>query len=275
MEQWVFECFIAWLYTGKFVWEQPSGEEDATSDCGDTKKDVSAPGNAKTAGTRVESDPGKTASAPSTGIPQGDQSADADTGEHLPHERLDDDPVTWSWCDLFDLYIFADQYDTRRFRNAVMRVIQTKALQTEPRTYTWASWKTMPFSRLPDSSKLSKFWLDAIAYDMCADPLDECKAMQSLPKSIMAKLLSMLMQLGHVRECKYCQVHCLCEDDSHPDIKSRRPLYDKDLCAYHEHATPEEEKLCRSTWVSTILERGISQEGTKWKAHLSARVQER
>ena len=45
------------------------------------------------------------------------------------------DPVTWAWIWLIELYIFADKYFIRDFRMMIFEVIQIKAFQKQPREY--------------------------------------------------------------------------------------------------------------------------------------------
>ncbi|KAK5725004.1 hypothetical protein LTR17_013390 [Elasticomyces elasticus] len=219
---WVFECFIGWLYTQKVFWEHQDSRslEQPMLDRFTTAK------------------------------PAADY---LDVADLL-------DPVTWKFEDLFDLYIFADKYDTRRLRTAVMTLIQTKLFQSKPMSYAGLIFSecTVAFDNVPDSSPLYKLLVDLMIYDM--DPLDltEHDNYQHLPLSVCSEILSRTAQLVRCLRCDECQQSALCNDsDTHPDVKSATPTYDTDFCKYHEHDSDEERRLCVRKWGQIKAERGI------------------
>ncbi|KAK5688819.1 hypothetical protein LTS10_000797 [Elasticomyces elasticus] len=218
---WVFECFIGRLYTQKVFWEH----QDRTS----------------------------------LGQPILDRFITAEpVADYLNIADLVD-PVTWKFEHLFTLYIFADKYDTRHLRAAVMDLIQTKLFQTIPVRYVFLFLDCIiAFNNLPESSPLYKLLLDLVAYELLPLDPEEREDYEQLPPSVCSDILDRITQLARYLSCEECQKNTSCEDVSHPDIKSAGPPFKKDVCNYHEHDSNEECELCVRKWGQIKAVRGIT-----------------
>ncbi|KAK5746359.1 hypothetical protein LTR17_000739 [Elasticomyces elasticus] len=218
---WVFECFVGWLYTQQVFWEH----QDSRS--------------------------WEQPSLDRSYISANPVSYSLDVADLV-------DPVTWEFEHLFALYIFADKYDTRRLRSAVMEHIQTKLFQTIPVRYVPIFVDCIVvFNNLPGSSPLYKLIVDLVAYELL--PLDprEREHYERLPLSVSGDILGRLAQLARCLSCDECREDEHCEDESHPDIKSSEAVYKKEFCKYHEHESNEERELCVRKWGQIRTERGI------------------
>ncbi|KAK5725002.1 hypothetical protein LTR17_013388 [Elasticomyces elasticus] len=225
VQPWVFECFIGWLYTQKVFWEHQS---------------VGKYGDSTRAQPKVDDD-----------FYHGDDAAS-------PEEALLD-PVNWDWYSLFTLYIFADMYETKRLRVAVMEEIQVKTFQLKPVAYQFASVLdcSMVFGKLPDSSPLYKFLLDHATFDTLPGSLTEVWKYDEFPQSVLLELMVRALQLARCANCDRCLENEACDSSSHPDIKSVYPPYRASFCQYHEHQSEAEGEHCRQKWLQTARERGI------------------
>ncbi|KAK4896653.1 hypothetical protein LTR27_005573 [Elasticomyces elasticus] len=226
VQPWVFECFIGWLYTQKVFWEHQS-----VGKYGDS--------------TRAQ------------------PKADDDFLHPIEDPALTEaallDPVNWKWYPLFTLYIFADMYETRRLRIAVMEAIQCKTFQRKPVEYPLASLRdcSVVLGMLPDSSPLYKFLLDHATYDAHPGALTEAWKYDDFPPSVLVELMMKALQLSRCAMCERCSQNEACDNESHADIKSVDAPYKASLCRYHEHQSEREEELCRQKWLQIDRERGI------------------
>ncbi|KAK3618853.1 hypothetical protein LTR56_024367 [Elasticomyces elasticus] len=169
------------------------------------------------------------------------------------------DPVAWLDYDLFDLYIFADKYDTQLLRKAVMEVIQIKVFQTLPFSYLFPSKSDLAhaFRHLPDTSPLYRLLTEIMVYDTDPDVVAESDRPEVLPSRALCEVLVRTTQLARCAECSQCKHGHPCLDKSHADIKSTRAPYCKSLCVYHEHDSEEEQKMCEVKWERIKMEKGI------------------
>lgn len=188
-----------------------------------------------------------------------------------------DDPITWDWEWLFELYDIGDAYDTRLFRTAVIEIIQIKALQRKPRDYFMPHLEDLcyVFEQMPPTSPLYKFMIDILTYYL--DPSNGTVVdWQVLPPEALAATWLKTKQLESFRNCSTCQsrpsslyLQCdcavkgqcrlcrPCRSWGHPDIQTGRPPYFQDMCQYHEHETAEEKALCSKRWDIIVRERDI------------------
>ncbi|KAK5127408.1 hypothetical protein LTR85_006747 [Meristemomyces frigidus] len=287
VELWIFECFVGWLYTGRVFRDPAVGDSDAHIARQGTQHASSEFAQATSAGIdcvgvqRADTqEQGGSIGRASTDTAASDMTilaATSDSSDPENDEDIDADPITWPRAKLVQLYIFADQYDTRHLRNTAMDVVLIKALQNTPQPYIWPHWDVMAtvFESLPEQSRLYKFWIEGTAYDMLPTPLELCDNMQILPKAALVRLLSTVMQLDRLRECEECVVGDACDGSAHPDIWSNTPPYFMDVCLCHEHQGAGDERECRVKWVTIIMERGIRQDDNTWRAHLENLFDER
>ncbi|KAK5114978.1 hypothetical protein LTR85_010016 [Meristemomyces frigidus] len=192
-------------------------------------------------------------------------------------EETWDDAVTWTWSWLFEIYIFADLCDTRRFRTAIMETIQVKALQRTPKTYRLPHFEDFKeaFAQLPAASPLYSFLVDILTYLLM--PHQSVSNWSTLPSEAIAATWLKAKQLEACLRCRDCQnllwmqkicgcrsthecdryCNISCDAKSHPDVKTAKAPYYDDICQYHEHETREEEHLCFQRWRLIKRERDI------------------
>ncbi|KAK5746358.1 hypothetical protein LTR17_000738 [Elasticomyces elasticus] len=142
------------------------------------------------------------------------------------------DPVSWDWQSLFELYVFADMFETRRLRIAVIELVQVKTFQTRTREYLLPSMAacSVAFKNLPDTADLCKWLADVIIYTKGPDALSTPESLQLLPSQTLAQLLNRAIQLAWCNSCSACRHGHPCEDRSHPDVKTLGPPYAGNLC---------------------------------------------
>ena len=187
-----------------------------------------------------------------------------------------DDPITWDWEFLLDVYVFADQYDTRHFRSAVISIIQIKSLQSKPRYYLKPSAHEMArvFGQLPQSSPLYKFLVDILVWYL--SPGEVVEEWDVLPSEVLAAAWLKTKRLEAFRSCSLClgrtivtkgvcgcveNYECIrcqpCDSITHKGLNTALPSYLQDMCQYHEHESEEEKALCRKRWQLITAERDI------------------
>ncbi|EME84003.1 uncharacterized protein MYCFIDRAFT_195182 [Pseudocercospora fijiensis CIRAD86] len=132
------------------------------------------------------------------------------------------DPVTWSYSDLIELFIFADQYDTRLFRNVVIKHFQIKMLQSEPKEYSFFSMREAQviFGCSPDSSTLYQFALDMLVFRDVPGPLTPKSVSNyaKLPAAALAAMTIKAIQLRQRKDCIDCHERRSCVKNNHPDV---------------------------------------------------------
>ncbi|KAK5688820.1 hypothetical protein LTS10_000798 [Elasticomyces elasticus] len=224
VKPWVFECFIGWMYTQKVFWEH----EDGPTEQGNVKHQ-----------------------------PTVDRQTTNGHNNTVTNEALLD-PVAWQWANLFELYIFADKYDTRRLRTKVIELVQVKSFLVKPTRYLRPNEfdHATVYNSLPDSSGLSKFMVDLRVY-LTVPPRSDAEYDGTLPPRILYRLMSQATQLARCFRCANCTTGQPCDCPSHCDIKTTKAPYVDNLCAYHEHETEEEKKTCIQSWVQLRNEREI------------------
>lgn len=218
---WVFRVFVGWLYTGSVAF-YPRVYEDV--------EEV-----------------------------DGLQSL-ASEGRHdywTWHECQPDKPTTWTWELLFDVYLFADQYSTRKLCQAVFEIFQTKVLMEN---YGPGDPSASPYplpdpnvvarvvKRLPDASPLVKFLVQVYAhaesvhsyYDMLSPPIVDCADV--LPSDFILAMFEALRLKATTLECLACQGDW-CANPDHKHEHGLNPR-EQEWCLYHEHETEEEQQVC-------------------------------
>ena len=205
---------------------------------------------------------------------------DDDDGE--ANEGDANDPVTWDWQFLSELYILADAYDTRRFRTAIIKVIQIRALQYTPEVYALPNPEDLGYAlqALPNTSPLYKFLIDLMTYLLNPSSTYPAREWASVPADAIVASWLKMKQLDALHRCRDCKdipflrnrrdCECVglrqqcercqdlrCKSLSHPDIETDEAPYYRDICQYHEHETKEERDLCVMRWKLIRKERGI------------------
>ncbi|KAK5688821.1 hypothetical protein LTS10_000799 [Elasticomyces elasticus] len=142
------------------------------------------------------------------------------------------DPVRWDWQSLFELYVFADMFETRRLRTAVIELIQVKTFQTMTQEYLLPDMVAcgMAFKNLPDTASLYKSLVDITIYAARPEALSTPESFQLLPSQTLGLLLNRVMQLARCSNCPVCRHGHPCEDRSHLNIKTTTTPYVQDLC---------------------------------------------
>ncbi|KAK5127586.1 hypothetical protein LTR85_006926 [Meristemomyces frigidus] len=175
------------------------------------------------------------------------------------HEIEAADPVTWPWEALFAVYQFADQYHTRRLRQAVLEIVQIKTLQLQPKVYHLPNPATIAFAanNLPDTSPLRRFLLDVFVHAEAenfhkhgASDIAECSARELaiLPSDFLAEGYKLMQRVRAAEECISCTpprrvsgsclgVHGHTEEDTYTPRE-------REWCAWHEHDGAEEIQEC-------------------------------
>ena len=266
-----FGYFVGWLYTqriGALVDGEYATEIDASSGI-DSRQQVT-----QALDTSVSSQ--KDAE---------DSHGNAVTQEEVAEDEdeLDPrDPVTWGFLTLFELYVFADKYDTRRLRTATVEITQIKAFQTKPREYLYPAMSELAwaFENLPATSPLYKLLLNIVCFSI--NPQKPAEFYEGLPNAILAATCNKTRLALDCRCCDYCiatldvadevdpdpDTDCeddgcarcarRCKDQAHIDAYKEKVNYVLDVCAHHEHVTQEEKKLCAVRWEMIKQERGIA-----------------
>ncbi|KAK5732491.1 hypothetical protein LTS12_027111 [Elasticomyces elasticus] len=229
---WVFECFIGWLYTQKVFWEY-----QATGKHGDgTRSQPFIINQLWETDHFIEN----------TGTPEADLL----------------DSVNWDWGSLFELYAFADKYNTMRLRTATMDAICTKTFQTKPYAFSVPDFGACAklFEELPDSSPLSRFLVDVLTHLIRPPRVEnndeEHEPLLALPPRILSRLLARNMQMLSCARCEKCRVGNACDSYDHFDIKTTAPPYTSGFCSYHVHDCEEERLACQARWERITTDKG-------------------
>ncbi|KXT17071.1 hypothetical protein AC579_4346 [Pseudocercospora musae] len=161
---------------------------------------------------------------------QPDPSFNTTTGQQDNHHENDkSNAITWRWRKLFELFIFADKYDTKALRNAIMVTVQLKALMEKPRDYFLPSFQeaAYAFENLPSNSSLYRFIIDGLVHSRCPLSLDKANSFLVLPAEILSLLLVKSLQETCRAICKVCTAREPCNVQSH--IDSRGKLKARDM----------------------------------------------
>ena len=187
----------------------------------------------------------------------------------LAEDHDPDDPITWDWQSLFQVYVFGDKYDTKHFRKCIIEVIQLKVLQKMPRGYVnpAVSDFTYAFGVLPAASPLYKFLVDVLVYFI--HPGDDVSESSALPPEVLSAIWINAKRLEAFHACRICygrdhvlQKICQCLEGSecdacrpcgsarHRGVVTALPPYVRDMHQCHEHETDGEKYLCEKRWVA-------------------------
>lgn len=195
VDEWTFECFIIWLYTREL------------------------------------------SSAPWLDAGNEGPPATDDGEQEEPEEKGDSTSTTvhhWYWSYLIELYIFADQYDTKALRRGIIEAMINRTHQG-----AWPDTEQLirAFNNIPDSSPVYRLMLDIVVNEDWPNDFKTLAA--ELPFSVTMELCSRLkvFQLSSRERCreesKFC-ARCLdgwgiCELHSNPEyIGNFRTYYEAD-----------------------------------------------
>ncbi|KAM3420461.1 hypothetical protein BST61_g3730 [Cercospora zeina] len=174
-------------------------------------------------------------------------------------------PTTWPYRCLFDIYVFADRYDTSALRNQIMSIIQYKLTELNhipgrPESIVFATENLSANSPL---RKLLRGWSSscllpsnfADARPNMAEFLNGC------PQEFLADCLSASIAY---RDCQTCPDDHDCERQGHGKDDGVM-LYEWHPCAFHEHEkdTKEVRWDCSRLWhaLKRIAKRRIGDHG--------------
>lgn len=175
--------------------------------------------------------------------------------------------MTWRPQHLFEIYTFADKYDTRELRMAAMETIQMKYIQKSPRKYllppiTAVSWASL---RLPSTPPLFRLLADAWSTRLTfgrhsgSSSYEQAEYCLRTPKEFLAECFVALKRHNAALACKKCQPDGseeVCEAITH-GANDAVVFNDKHLCTYHEHGGDDEEKArCCLRWESFAYKLG-------------------
>ncbi|KAK5127579.1 hypothetical protein LTR85_006919 [Meristemomyces frigidus] len=211
VEPWVFRCFLGWLYTRTLCYHAAGTDEPPLSEIFERP-------------VMLE-------------------------GSTCENDCLD--PITWSWTGLVTLYIFADQYDCRRFREAVFEVIHVKAWQELPRSYQPPRPETIDYlcKHTVKENRLRLFFKELWAAFMRRIDIsreDEETWTGELGKLPPAFLAECFINVKRTEAALHC-IHCadngdnLCVSTGHVSTDRRE---NHAWCRYHEHEGDEEKEAC-------------------------------
>lgn len=264
---WVFKVFLTWLYTGLIYMDrEDGGAQTALSKKRkhDEAMDASTSGPRKTPRTKGETDDQDS----NTETQPIDEDSPRLINDHkcrcekciknaqfeyakseAPEEADSSNPVTWPWMWLFQLYVFADQYDTKRLREQVMNFIQLRCDQKHPRMYPYPSTKNTAWcaDRLATTSSLRRLLVDIWAKRMklCIhkEPGVESQAreMELFPQSF-------IIECFLTTSCVVETIHCAVDNCTSPahDHEASPSMY---RCRFHEHGPGNQESNgCEVLW---------------------------
>lgn len=244
VSRWILACFVRWLYHQR-VYGVEFGSESTEETADGAQPDT----------PRI------------TGLEDTDQSPTEATDELASltaEDELDpNDPVTWPYLTLFELYVFADKYCTRKLRMTIFDIIQLKVLQRAPREYLHPCLLDMTFaaSNLLAVSPLYRLLRDLYVYHggleiTASNMRQQAENLTNLPPEFLAQCLVVSLRHASALQCAKCKKGKVCKATDHAAHDLLGPE-ERDICSYHEHGDNQEEAaLC----------------GLKWKLGLSDRL---
>ena len=173
------------------------------------------------------------------------------------------EPLTWHWVDLFELYVFADKYNTRGLRLQVFDIIQLKLMKASGKGTEVMNTPALPCStaityitdNLPKDSQM----LRMVAREYRTRNPKWAQVNQewlaSLPASFLARLLWINMKLQCAMACKNCmsvykESTRACNDHCRTDMVALMDIWP---CEFHEHGEDDDEmSACSARWEARI-----------------------
>lgn len=267
---WIFKVFLTWLYTGLVYIDDEQGAQskpgtkrkceslgmDGSGPCKTLRTDdrgttmTQAPSHVSPPEPDVTIDQrerysfgGEIFTFVEEALIKSSHAYHAET--EAPDEKDLSNPITWPWGWLFDMYVFADQYDTQRLRTQVMHLIQIRLDQRRPRMYLYPDHIDTQrcVDRLPSSSPLRRLLVDLWAKNMRmgshGDPKDvkQVRAMELLPQTF---LIECFIALKGEFASMQCEADPCVSLDHHHEGKGHLQAVDRGT--YHEHGETDQEK---------------------------------
>lgn len=229
VEKWVFESFVGWLYT-QGIYRRNTTRSEA-------KKEAN--------NTRVQSELARRSFG--------------------PDEEVEDNPVTWTYADLFTLYIFADSYCIRGLRNEVINIIQIKLMQEKPRQYDYPTTDQLcyAYQNLPETSSLCRLLIHVQAFDIKGNEPDSSgpESERNIPFAVLAKVIVLTQRV--LFNIRYSKTKCRRGQSCNAEHEGREncdiDIYERDVCGYHEHTSKGEKEMCLLRWTLIRQQHDISE----------------
>jgi hypothetical protein len=122
---------------------------------------------------------------------------------------------------LFELYVFSDKYDARRFRIQVWKMFDFKINMEFPRTYPLPGVAATSYAaaNLPAHSPLRKslvtIWAKSFELEKIGDEENQVNALLEMPPAFLAECFISLKQVGVscIHSYKDCKEHCSYDKD--------------------------------------------------------------
>lgn len=213
----LFQIFVGWLYYDKLIYTVLDGSSSVAEDFGSLE-------------TSIEIDP---------------EGPDA----------VGEDPSTWPYHIIIELYMFADRFDVKALRIVTLDVFIGSRLANQ-RTMFISSFEYI-WAHTHASSPLRKFVVHELAYRSVYEI--GATWWLGLPKEMLIEILTTLGRRIPASLCKACykkglkqnevkdpKEHGMCE------IQDIAP-YKLDWCFYHEHTSEEERNTCRNRREKTAM----------------------
>ncbi|KAF2166413.1 hypothetical protein M409DRAFT_23053 [Zasmidium cellare ATCC 36951] len=260
---WAFRVFIGWLYFQRISYIGDRTEPKtfrAASHTIDLSHDTTLNENSSSFGTDLDWEHSNatetSAFAPNTST---SHHKEVTGPRHRPClrdkcdicEMIDDqDPLTWNWQDLFELYVFGEKYDVRSFRMNVLEVMQKKRLARQAHAFPNPTALRYLFDNIPAGSAVldmvAKIYYDATMSSTVL--MQDMQTFSAMPAPFLAICLLAAAKRAKALKCKECNPGK--GRHGHSDSHSRDDLFgfeSMDNCKYHEHGNDLQEKArCRA-----------------------------
>lgn len=170
-----------------------------------------------------------------------------------------ENPLTWPWKLLIDLYIFGDRFDCRQFRMDIIDIMLAKS-EGEGVFSNLLLQIPHALANVPQSSPLRLFLMHTVAFDFALSSPDEVYMI--LPKDFLIGVMKICSQRMPKRLCdscygyakKYCDLS-QCTIHDYLEGKDQSPA-EVNICVYHEHITTGEGIACQArykAWVQSKM----------------------
>ncbi|KAM3420618.1 hypothetical protein BST61_g3879 [Cercospora zeina] len=267
----IFRIFVAWLFYQEIFYDEDRVEPDATAPNTSNQSNTSTSDQLSTGTTHGVCPEDCTASASSsyraacvsanTSLEVRDRTGDMQAAKRssqpstLSHIDPYDpqDPLTWPWTDLFELYVFAEKYDTRGLRIKVFDLVQLRlvrnAMLYESRWLPDPDDITYLVENLPSNAKLVML-LSRYYQVQSARPVERRLAkLGRLPSSFLALCYLHSMRFMQAKHCLTCQARQHHTHDRAHTWEDTLPPHAINTCLHHEHGDDQEERVeCLERW---------------------------
>lgn len=263
----LFRIFVAWLYHGSLSYLPLPGrtiDEDFKSlevteenleqsfvpehkvqdDASDTEsdRDDSADNTVRTSSDAVVVDDSGSDTASAT------ESVEEPASSAIEHLHcLEDDPTSWSYHVLIQLYVLADYFQIRELKaDCLDALVHARRKQTN--RIQWTDIKYI-YNETPADSPLRKYVVHEVVYREAF--IEDGSSYAGMPAEFLAAALVASSRRLPVKLCSNCYKEALevtpVSESQHDERHSQEdlPPYETDLCFYHEHPDDEEREACR------------------------------